>query len=88
MPVEVIKATYGFYIPMDGAWQSEEDNAAFAEAEKLFNELKVSKDYVALIQSFHTYTHGYWLETTEVSRSHADLLLKEHKIFIEKPAGH
>lgn len=88
MPVEVIKAKYGFYIPMDGAWQSEEDNAAFAEAEKLFNELKESKDYVALIQSFDAYTHGYWLETTEVSRSHADLLLKEHKMIIEKPADH
>lgn len=73
---------------MDGAWQSEEDNTAFAEAERLFNELNESKDYVALIQSFDPYTHGYWLETIEIPSSHKDLLLKEHKTIIEKPADH
>lgn len=78
MTVEIIKATNGFYIPMDGPWQSEEDNACFAEAERIFNELKESKDYVALIQSHHEYTHGYWVETKKQELAYPDHILKEH----------
>lgn len=79
MPVEVIKAKYGFYIPMDGAWQSEEDNTAFAETDRLYNELKENNNYVALIQSHDEYSHGYWVETTEREVNIPDHILKNYK---------
>lgn len=85
MPVEVLKSGGGYYVPMDGPWQSEEDNAAFAEAERLFNELKETKDYVALVQSHHEYTHGYWIEVKKKEVKFPDHILKEHERIIEKP---
>lgn len=86
MPVDVIKATNGsFYIPMDGAWNSKEDDEAYIKSFALFNALKESKDYVALIKSHHWATHGYWVELSEGNIIYPDLLLKEHKRIIEKP---
>lgn len=80
MPVEVIKSMDGsMYIPMDGAWQSDEDNEAFAEAEKIYDAWKEDKPYVALIQSFHWASHGYWIETKEKEVKYPDLILKENK---------
>lgn len=70
----------GYYIPMDGPWQSEEDNAAFKAAEDKYNEL-VAEDYayVALIQSHNHFTHGYWIEIKESTVDYPDHILKEHK---------
>lgn len=79
MKPEVLNAGGGFYIPMSGAWQSEEDNAAFAEAERIFNELKETKDYVALVQSHHEYTHGYWVDVKKKEVKFPDHVLKEHQ---------
>lgn len=78
MPVEVIKSKHGFYIPMDGPWQSEEDNSAFEEAERIYNELKESNDYVSLVQSHHVYSHGYWVETKKKDVKFPDHILKEY----------
>jgi len=63
---EIITCTGGsFYISMDAPWQSEEDNAAYELAVRKFEELKRAHSYVALIQSHHWATHGYWIETKE-----------------------
>lgn len=79
MPAKIEKATNGaFYIPMDGPWQSKEDNEAYKLAEDLFNELKEGKDYVALIQSHHEYSHGYWIEVHKSTVKYPDHILKEH----------
>lgn len=86
MPVEVLEVKYGFYIPMDGAWDSEEDNAAFAAAERKYEELIDKYDYVALIRSYHTYTHGYWVETKVKNVQYPDMVIKSNnKKVIEKP---
>lgn len=79
MLVEVIEAKNGFYIPMDGPWQSEEDDAAYAAAVRIYNDLKEVKDYVALIQSHSDATHGYWVETKEKSLPFCDHILKSHR---------
>jgi hypothetical protein len=78
MPVDIITTKYGYYLPMDGPWQSEDDNEAYKLAEDKFNELKESKDYVALIQSHHEYTHGYWVEVQKNTVEYPDHILKEY----------
>lgn len=80
MPIQVLETIDGYYIPMDGAWQSAEDNLAYNAAERKYDEL-VSADlpYVALIQSHHEYTHGYWVEIKKKEVKHPDHILKEHK---------
>jgi hypothetical protein len=75
MPVEIITTKYGYYIPMDGPWQSEEDNAAYKAAFNLFEEMRVNNNYVALIQSHHEYSHGYWLETRKTDVKFPDHIL-------------
>lgn len=80
MPVEIKACTHGsFYIPMDGPWNSEEDNEAFAEAEKKYIELVESgKPYVVLIKSHHLASHGYWIEVEEKEMPSTDLIIKRH----------
>lgn len=79
MPAEVKTCTRGdLYIPMDGPWNSEEDNQAFAKAEELFNDLKNKHDYVALVQSHHEYTHGYWVEIGKRKTEFPDHILRLH----------
>jgi hypothetical protein len=82
MPPRKIIAKDGIYFPMDGPWQSDEDNEAFAEAEKIFDAWKEDKPYVALIQSHHPYSHGYWIETVKKEIKYPDLILKEHKVIV------
>jgi len=82
MPVEIIKTKYGYYIPMDGPWQSEEDNEAYKAAERLFEESKASSKYLVLIQSHHEYSHGYWIENRERSVKYPDRILKEHRLCV------
>lgn len=79
MPVEILKSKDGFYIPMDGAWKSEEDNEAYVEAERIYAELSKTNAYVALVQSHHVYSHGYWIETKEKKVKYPDHILKEQK---------
>jgi hypothetical protein len=79
MPVEIINNTDSIYIPMGGPWQSEEDNTAYNEANRIFHELKESKPYVALVQSHHVYSHGYWIELKEKEVKYPDHILNEHK---------
>lgn len=79
MPVEILETKEGYYIPMDGPWFSEEDNKAFAAAERKYEELIQSKEYVALIRSHHEYSHGYWLETKEKKVKHPDVIVKSNK---------
>lgn len=79
MPVEIITTKYGYYIPMDGPWQSKEDDEAFKEANRLFEASKEVEDYIALIQSHHEYSHGYWIENRKRSVKYPDHILKEHK---------
>lgn len=89
MPVEILEGKDHYYIPMDGAWQSEEDNAAYAAAVRIYNELKEIKNYVALIQSHHWASHGYWVETKKKKVEYPDHILKEHnRIIPEKPVDH
>lgn len=78
MPVKILEGKDHFYIPMDRAWQSEEDNKAYAAAERIFDELKETRDYAALIQSHHWATHGYWIETKKKKVKYPDHILKEH----------
>ncbi len=80
MPVEVLECTGGgFYIPMCGPWQSEEDNAAYKAAEEKYNELAAAgAPYVALIQSHNEYSHGYWIELKKNKTEYPDHILKEH----------
>lgn len=80
MSVEILEVNNGFYIPMDGPWQSDEDNKAFAAAERKFEELKQVNKYVALIQSHHEYTHGYWIEVSESQVEYPDHIIKLHTV--------
>lgn len=64
------------YISMDGPWQSPEDDAAYKEAERIYEEKKQSHPYVALIQSHHWASHGYWVETEKKDVSYPDHILK------------
>lgn len=84
MPVEIVEGKTGFYIPMDGPWQSEEDNAAYAAAERIFDELRQGKDYVALIQSHHWASHGYWVEIKKKEVKDPDHILKEHSTCVSE----
>ncbi len=84
MPVKILEGKDHFYIPMDGAWQSEEDNKAYAAAEKIFDELKEVRDYVALIQSHHWATHGYWIEIKKKEVRFPDHILKEHSTCVSE----
>lgn len=69
----------GFYIPMDGPWNSKEDDRAFAEAEKKYNELvEAGGEYVALIKSHHWASHGYWVEIEEKELDSTDFIIKRH----------
>jgi hypothetical protein len=77
MPVEVLKSGEGFYIPMDGPWGSKEDKAALKVANQKFNELKKTKLYVALVESHHEYTHGYWIEVKQKIVEFPDRIIKE-----------
>lgn len=79
MPIQIQETTNGYYIPMDGPWQSEEDNLAYKAAETKYNKL-VAADlpYVALIQSHHEYSHGYWIEIIKEEVKFPDHILKEH----------
>lgn len=79
MPVEIIETKFGYYIPMDGPWDSEEDEAAFAAAERKYEEAQKNNDYVALIKSYHEYSHGYWVENRVYNVNYPDLLLKQYK---------
>jgi hypothetical protein len=79
MPVEILENKDSYYIPMDGPWQSEQDNAAFTAAERLYNELKETRKYVALIQSHHEYSHGYWIELKKKPVKFPDHILKEYQ---------
>jgi hypothetical protein len=81
MPVEILKCEGGsFLVPMDGPWQSEEDNAAYKAAVEKYNELVAAGNaYVALIESHHEYSHGYWIETKQSAVDFPDHILKEHK---------
>jgi hypothetical protein len=79
MPVEIIENKNSYYIPMDGPWQSEEDDAAYRAAERLFNEQKETNEYVALVQSHHQCSHGYWIELKKKEVKYPDHILKEHK---------
>ena len=80
MPIQIQETTNGYYIPMDGPWQSEEDNEAYKAAEDKYNEIVESGEpYVALIQSHHVYSHGYWVETKQSTVDFPDHILKEHK---------
>jgi hypothetical protein len=67
------------YIPMDGPWQSDEDNAAYAEAERIFNEYRQQYPYVALIESHNWASQGYWVEIKENKLHCQDRILKLHK---------
>lgn len=82
MPVEVLECTGGsFHVPMDGPWQSEEDNDAYKAAVDKYNELVAADHvYVALIQSHHEYSHGYWIETKQSPVEYPDHILKEHNV--------
>jgi hypothetical protein len=66
----------GFYIPMDGPWDSEEDDAAYKEACDLFDERRPLHDYLVLIISHHLATSGYWIETVKRDVSFPDRILK------------
>lgn len=66
----------GFYIPMDGAWDSKEDDNAFKLASKRFDELRPMHPYVVLIKSCHWVTHGYWVEVTKKEVSFPDRIIK------------
>jgi hypothetical protein len=86
MKPKIIEITSGgYYIPMDGPWGSEEDNAAFKAAENKFNECVAAEHmYVALIQSHHEYSHGYWIEIKGNIVKYPDRILKVHG---DKPIG-
>jgi hypothetical protein len=78
--VEIIKAKYGFYIPMDGPWNSFEDDMAYKAANEKYQEfIDSGAPYVALIRSHHEYMHGYWVETKEKQIKLPDVLMKFHK---------
>lgn len=80
MPIEILETTNGYYIPKSGPWNSEKDKEAYAAAERKFEELKEADlPYVALIESHHEYTKGYWIEIKEKECKGPDILLKEHK---------
>jgi hypothetical protein len=66
----------GFYIPMDGPWDSEEDDKAYELANKHFDELRPEREYVVLIKSCHWATHGYWVEIEEKEVSFPDRIIK------------
>lgn len=76
MPVKLDSDVH--YIPMDGPWQSEQDNEAYRTAEYFFNDLKNKRDYVVLIQSHHWASQGYWVETKKKEVKYPDRILKEH----------
>jgi hypothetical protein len=81
MPIQVLETKTGYYIPMDGPWQSVEDDLAFRAAERKYDELVAEEHiYVALIQSHHEYTHGYWVEIKEKEVKYPDHILKEHRV--------
>lgn len=65
-----------YYIPMDGPWDSPEDDAAYKLACEIFDELRPLHDYVVLIISHHHSTSGYWVETREKVISFPDRILK------------
>lgn len=65
-----------YYVPMDGPWDSPEDDAAYKLACELFDELRPLHDYVVLIISHHWTTSGYWIETKEKVISFPDRILK------------
>lgn len=82
-PVEIQNTVDGYYIPMDGPWNSEEDNEAYKSAEEKYNALKGTIPYVAFIRSHHPYSHGYWIEKTKKVIDHPDILLKEYSVNTE-----
>lgn len=87
MPVQILEGKDHFYIPMDGPWDSEEDNAAFAAANRIYEDIKELHDYVAFIRSYHDYSHGYWVETKIENVQYPDMIIKSNnKKVIEKPA--
>lgn len=81
MPVEIIETKYGYYIPMDGPWDSAEDKEAHESAKGLYKEcVDGGNKYVCLIRSHHEYSHGYWIETRKDRNvKYPDLLLEEHE---------
>jgi hypothetical protein len=80
MPVEIIETKEGYYIPMDGPWNSKEDDMAYAAANRKYKEaIDAGNPYVSLIKSHHEYSHGYWIETKEKKVKYPDLILNEHK---------
>jgi hypothetical protein len=83
MPIQVLETTNGYYIPMDGAWESMEDNLAYKAAERKYDELVAAElPYVALIKSHHEYSHGYWVEIEKNEVKHPDRIIKEHKVCV------
>lgn len=76
-PKDALKISTGtYYIPMDGPWDSEEDNMAYALAESLFNDLRPKHDYVVIIKSCHWATHGYWVEAEKRDVLFPDRIIK------------
>lgn len=71
-----LKVKNGWYVSMDGPWDSAEDDIAYALAEKLFEELRPLNEYVVLIKSCHWTTHGYWIETEKRDVSFPDRIIK------------
>lgn len=66
------------YFAVNGPWGSDSDKAARAEAEACYEQFKGNCPYVALIESHHVYSQGYWIEFVEKEIKDPDLLLKCH----------
>jgi hypothetical protein len=81
MPIEILETTNGYYIPMDGIWQSEEDKSALVAANRKFEELKeLDHPYIRIVESHHPYSTGYWIELNEDKIRHQseDFIIKEY----------
>lgn len=76
MPTAIRLDQGGVYIPMDGPWDSPEDDTAYELANTIFNEMRPQHDYVVLIISHHWATSGYWIETTKKEITFPDRILK------------
>lgn len=75
----MIKGKNGYYFPFDGAWDSKADEEVYTAALEMYEEMKKTNDYVALIKSHDIFTHGYWVETKEKDVRYPDNLLKFNK---------
>jgi len=77
-----------YYIPMDGPWDSPEDNEAYKLANAIFDRERGENEYAVLIISHHWTASGYWIETQDRPVLFPDRILKGgHTIDITPKIG-